>query len=97
MSLAFAVLLATAATLAPPRPPQLGLCASCHTESGCSRIPGTPHLAAQDEAYLRQALAAYRSGERRHAAMRALAGPLSTRDVDALAGWYASLPACRAR
>jgi len=55
MSFAFAVVLATAAAIAPSRPPQLGLCASCHTESGCSRIPGTPHLAAQDETYLRQA------------------------------------------
>ena len=72
MSFALAVLLATAATLAPARPPQLGLCASCHTESGCSRTAGTPHLAAQDETYLRQALTAYRNGERSHAAMRAL-------------------------
>ena len=96
MSFTLAVLLATAASLAPARPPQLGLCASCHTESGCSRIAGTPHLAAQDETYLRQALTAYRRGERSHAAMRALAGALSARDIALLAAWYAALPACRA-
>jgi len=93
---AIAVLLATASIMASPRPPQLGLCASCHTESGCSRIAGTPHLAAQDETYLRQALAAYRSGARDHAAMRALAGALSVRDIGALASWYSTLPACTA-
>lgn len=74
----------------PPRPAQLGLCASCHGEDGRGRQPGTPHLAGQDETYLRDALNAYREGRRDHAAMRAISGALSARDIEAFARWYAS-------
>ena len=84
---------AAAATTAPvPRPAKLGLCAACHGEDGRARTPGTPHLAGQDEAYLRAALGAYRSGARSAAPMNAVAGSLQARDIEALARWYASRP-----
>jgi cytochrome c553 len=95
MRLLFTVLLsicgfAAVATAAPPRPPQLGLCAACHGEDGIARAPGTPHLAGQDEQYLVDALKQYRSGRRDAAAMRAVSGALSEADIAAVARWYAA-------
>jgi cytochrome c553 len=84
---------AAAADASPPRPAQLGLCASCHGEDGRARAPLTPHLAGQDGAYLAAALAAYRDGGRTHAAMRAISGALRDDDIAALANWYAAQPA----
>lgn len=78
------------ARAAPPRPAQLGLCAACHGEDGVARVPGTPHLAGQDEEYLIDALNQYRSGRRDVAAMRAVSGALSEADIAALARWYAA-------
>lgn len=81
------------ATAAGP-PAQLGLCVACHTDDGRSGPVGTPRIAGQDEAYLRASLLAYRSGERRHPGMRAIAGALSPGEIDAFAAWYAAQPAC---
>jgi cytochrome c553 len=75
-----------------PPPPQLGLCASCHRDDGRAGDPGVPRLAGQDETYLRESLHAYRDGRRDHAAMRAIAGALSERDIAAFAAWYAGRP-----
>jgi cytochrome c553 len=77
---------------AEPPPAQLGLCAACHQEDGRAGVPGTPRLAGQDETYLREALAAYRDGRRRHAPMQAIAGALSPRDIEQLARWFATRP-----
>lgn len=85
-----AALCAGSALAMPPRPPQLGLCAACHGENGIARVAGTPHLAAQDEQYLVDALQQYRSGKRDVAAMRAVSGALSVDDIRALARWYAA-------
>ena len=73
-----------------PRPAKLGLCAACHGEDGRGLTPGTPHLAGQDELYLRKALTAYRSGARRVEPMNAIANTLQPRDIVALARWYAT-------
>jgi cytochrome c553 len=75
---------------APSRPARLGLCASCHGENGRSAIKGTPHLAGQDLDYLKSALAAYRSGARDVAVMRAAVGALTPAELDALAAWFAA-------
>jgi cytochrome c553 len=74
------------------RPAKLGLCIGCHGESGISRIPGTPHIAGQDEAYLRRSLTHYRDNRRQGGAMNAAAGSLSERDIRELAAWYARHP-----
>lgn len=92
------LLLFTPLVLAPPlvaaeRPAKAGLCEACHGADGRSRIVGTPHLAGQDQTYLREALRQYAAGERRHPAMRAAVGPLQPVELDALAAWYAGLPA----
>jgi cytochrome c553 len=80
-----------------PKPAKLGLCTACHGEDGRGRTPGTPHLAGQDEAYLRSALAAYRSGARRVPPMTAIAGTLQPKDIQALARWYATRPPARTK
>jgi cytochrome c553 len=76
-------------------PPQLGLCAACHGEDGHARIPGAPNLAGQSYQYLLQALHEYRSGQRNVPVMRAAAGPLSEKDMQALAHWFAAQSPCK--
>src|SRR6185312_9318344 len=86
--------LADAAPL-PPQPAQLGLCAACHGEDGHARIPGAPNLAGQPYQYLLQALHEYRNGERKVSVMRAAAGPLTEKDLQALAHWFAAQSPCK--
>ena len=76
----------------PPKPAKLGQCVACHGENGIGRSVGTPHLAGQDEAYLINALNAYRSGSRKHVPMGSLANTLQPRDIAALARWYSQQP-----
>ena len=90
---ALALAAQAAAATPPPRPAKLGLCAACHGEDGRSRTSGTPHLAGQDEAYLRYALAAYRAGDRHSPPMNAVAGALQSKDIKELARWFATRPA----
>lgn len=81
---------ASAAGGTPDRPAKLGLCVACHGVEGVSRIPGTPHIAGQDEIYLRKVLREYRDNRRNGGAMNAAAGSLSQDDIDSLAAWYAA-------
>ena len=78
------------ATAQAARPLKLGQCVACHGEQGISRVAGVPHLAGQDVAYLKKALADYRSGARNVAPMTSLANTLQPRDIDALAHWFAA-------
>jgi len=87
--------LAQAATALPPQPAQLGLCAACHGEDGRARIPGAPNLAGQPYRYLLQALREYRNGERNVPVMRAATGPLSEKDMQALAHWFSAQSPCK--
>jgi len=94
-------LLACAQPIEPPfaqaaalPPVQLGLCAACHLDNGRAGPIGTPRLAGQDAVYLVTAMEAYRSGDRRHPAMRAIVGALSVDEVRAFAAFYAAQPAC---
>ena len=87
--------IAQAAAEAPAAPAQLGLCAACHGEDGHARIPGAPNLAGQPYQYLLQALHAYRDGERKVPVMRAAAGPLTEKDMQALAHWFSAQSPCK--
>lgn len=70
---------------------------------GCHNIPGyktafpavyhVPKLDGQHAAYIVSALKAYKSGERRHPSMRAVAASLGDQDMADLAAFYASEPA----
>lgn len=84
-----------AAAVAPVHPAQLGLCAACHGEDGHARIPGAPNLAGQPYQYLLQALQEYRDGGRKAPVMRAAAGPLTSKDMQALAQWYTAQSPCK--
>lgn len=47
-----------------------------------------PKLGGQQSAYIVKALQAYKSGERSHPTMRAIAGGLSAQDMADLAAYY---------
>jgi cytochrome c553 len=69
---------------------------------GCHGIPGwrtaypevysVPMIAGQHPQYLLKALQAYRSGERSHPSMRAIAGSLNDEDMANLAAYYGAQP-----
>lgn len=69
---------------------------------GCHSIPGyrasfpevhqVPMIAGQTEKYLQNALAAYKSGDRKHPTMKAITGSLSEQDMADLAVYYSTLP-----
>lgn len=77
------------------RPARLGLCAACHGADGHARIPGAPNLAGQPWQYLLQALHEYRDGQRKVPVMRAAVGPLSDKDMQALARWFSAQSPCK--
>ena len=63
-------------------------CAGCHGISGVSgSLPG-PNLAGQKEAYLVDAIKAYRAGSRDNPAMVAMTGGLSDADIENLAAYF---------
>lgn len=70
------------------------LCIGCHGIKGFhTAFPEThkvPKLSGQSAGYLTAALQAYRSGERKHPSMRAIASTLSEQDVVDLAAYYES-------
>src|SRR5688572_4979919 len=71
--------------------------------TGCHNIPGyktafpsvysVPKLDGQHGAYIVSALRAYKSGERKHPSMRAIAASLSDQDMADLAAFYTASPA----
>ena len=66
---------------------------------GCHGIPGyrvayphvyhVPMIAGQNAKYIESALKAYKSGERKHPSMAAVAAALSDKDMTELAAYYA--------
>ena len=70
------------------------MCAGCHGIPGYkTAFPVTycvPKLGGQHAAYAVQALQGYKSGDRTHPSMRAIAAGLSDQDMADLAAYYAS-------
>lgn len=70
------------------------LCIGCHGIKGFhTAFPEThkvPKLSGQSAGYLAAALHAYRSGERKHPSMRAIASTLSDQDIADLCAYYES-------
>lgn len=64
-------------------------CAGCHGETGVSAVPGTPSLAGLDPKYFVAAMAAYKSGQRKHDVMQSLGAAASETDVRSMALYYA--------
>ena len=65
------------------------VCSSCHGAEGVSSADDIPNLAGQEPLYLCSALEAYRSGERQHAVMNAIAAKLSDAEIISLSELYA--------
>ena len=69
------------------------MCEGCHGIEGWRtaypEVHRVPKLGGQHEAYLASALRQYKSGERSHPSMRAIAGSLSDADIANLAAYYA--------
>jgi len=63
-------------------------CAACHGEGGITRTPGMPNLAGLDPKVFVAAMHAYKSGQRRHDAMKSLVAALSETDLKNLALYY---------
>ena len=78
-----------------PKPTHESYHAQC---IGCHGIPGyktafpevyhVPKIAGQQQAYIVNALKAYKSGARSHPSMRGVAASLTEEDMAALAGYY---------
>jgi cytochrome c553 len=69
------------------------MCNGCHGIEGWRtafpEVYRVPRIGNQHEAYLAKALQAYRSGERSHPSMKAIAATLSDEDIANLAAYYA--------
>lgn len=89
---------ASAQTAAPAGDPAKGrdktrMCEGCHGIEGWRtaypEVYRVPKLGGQHESYIVKALQEYRSGERSHPSMRAIAGTLTDQDMADLAAYYA--------
>lgn len=69
------------------------LCAGCHGPSGISTNPLWPNLAGQNDQYAAKQLRAFRDGTRTDPAMNGLSQTLTDAQIDALAAYYARMPA----
>lgn len=68
-------------------------CAACHGKDGKTPTdPSYPKIAGQYEDYLVKALNDYHKGARKNPIMGAIAKPLTKRDMQDLAAYFASLP-----
>ena len=68
------------------------MCAGCHGIEGWRtafpEVYQVPKIAGQHPAYIVKALQSYKSGERAHPSMRAIAASLSDQDMADLAAYY---------
>jgi cytochrome c553 len=71
---------------------KIGACVGCHAIPGYRAsyptVFSVPMIRGQSGKYIENALNAYRSGERAHPTMRAIAGSLSDQDIADLAAYY---------
>lgn len=84
-----------AGTESPTAPPlsRLPACQACHGVDGVATVDGAPNLAGQRAAYLEAQLANFRSRERKHELMNAIAAQLSDAEIEALAKYWSEQPA----
>jgi cytochrome c553 len=68
------------------------VCAACHGLDGNSASPDFPKLAGQHEDYLAHSLSAYKDGRRKNPVMAPFAAPLSAKEINDLAAYFASQP-----
>ena len=67
------------------------VCAACHGPEGNKPSdPTQPILAGQHQDYLARALTDYKTGRRNNPIMKGFAAPLSKKEIEDLAAWFAS-------
>jgi cytochrome c553 len=68
------------------------VCAACHGAdgTGVAAFPDYPRLAGQRADYLVEALKQYKSGARKNPIMGGMAQPLSVKEIEDVAAWFAS-------
>ena len=67
------------------------VCAACHGPDGNKPSdPTQPILAGQHQDYLARALTDYKIGKRNNPIMKGFAAPLSKKEIEDLAAWFAS-------
>lgn len=70
------------------------MCAGCHGiamyRTAFPEVYTVPKLGGQHAAYIAKSLQAYKSGERTHPSMRAIAASLNEQDMADLAAYYAA-------
>lgn len=68
-------------------------CKACHGEGGAKPIQNDyPILAGQHADYLAAALSQYKSGKRKNEVMKGFAAPLSPKDIQDIAAYFAAQP-----
>ena len=72
-------------------------CAGCHGDSGISKAAGVPSLVGLDPKYLVAAMNAYKSGQRKSDAMKAVLSASSDADIANMALFYALQKPARAQ
>jgi|SRR5579864_5019986 cytochrome c553 len=76
------------------------MCSGCHGIDGWRtaypEVYGVPKIGGQHPAYIVKALQEYKSGERSHPSMRAIAASLSDQDMADLAAYYGGATASTA-
>lgn len=75
------------------------MCAGCHGidmyRTAFPEVYTVPKIGGQHAAYIAKALQAYKSGERSHPSMRAIAASLNEQDMADLAAYYATTAAAK--
>ena len=81
---------AGAADLAAGKQKAEQVCAACHGIDGNSQVADYPKIGGQYADYLEKALRDYKSGRRKNPIMAGMAAPLTSQDIENVAGYYAS-------
>ena len=68
------------------------VCQACHGVDGNSAAPDFPKLGGQYPDYLAKALRDYKAGRRKNPIMAGMAAPLTDKDIDNVAAYYAAQP-----
>jgi cytochrome c553 len=72
-------------------------CSGCHGDTGVTKAPGMPNLVGFDPKYFVAAVAAYKSGQRKHDMMKTLVSALTDTDISNMALFYATQKAEKAQ
>lgn len=72
-------------------------CAGCHGDTGVSETPGMPNLVGLDTKYIADAIAAYKTGARKHGMMKTLVSALSDSEINSISLFFATQKPAKAK